>query len=69
MLTLQAICWDEVRFVTIEQSSVRVVVNDDVFEFRYPTREAMELELQQWFAPENSRNSPSLNSRTLASSH
>lgn len=49
MLSLQTIAWPEVRFVSIDQNTVRVVIGEKVHFFTYASREEMERELQSWF--------------------
>jgi hypothetical protein len=50
MLSLQAIAWHEVRFVSIEDTNVRVVIGEKVHSFNFGSRAEMEEELHKWFS-------------------
>lgn len=51
MASLEAISWDDVRFVSINELTVRVLLNDQSVEFNFASREEMEDALCRWFVP------------------
>ncbi len=50
-MSLQAVSWEEVRFVSIEELKVRVLLKSQTLEFDYLSRDEMEEALRGWFAP------------------